>query len=156
MKIETTRFGTMDIDDQAIISVPGGLIGFPDQERYILIRHQPESPFFWFQAIHRADLAFVIVDPLLFKSDYAVPLPQMVLTSLQAQHANELSIYVIVTIPQGQPETMTANLLGPLVINTRTRLARQLVLDEKHYSHRHPLLSAKDRKKNQAQNHHRP
>jgi flagellar assembly factor FliW len=60
---------------------------------------------------------------------------------LEAASKEEISIFVIVTIPPGEPENMTANLLGPLVVNTQTRLARQLVLDERRYSHRYPILA---------------
>jgi len=58
VKIRTTRFGEIEVEDEAVISVPGGLIGFSDQERYVIIEHKPESPFFWFQAVDRPDLAF--------------------------------------------------------------------------------------------------
>ncbi|MEW6263494.1 MAG: flagellar assembly protein FliW [Thermodesulfobacteriota bacterium] len=141
MKIRTTRFGEMDIDPEATISTPGGLIGFPNEERYVLIRHSPDSPFFWFQAVDNPDLAFVIIDPALFKPDYQVPLPEALISALKADSPEEISVFVIVTIPRQDPQTMTANLLGPLVINTQARLGRQIVLDERQYSHRHPIMA---------------
>lgn len=144
MKILTSRFGEVEVDLQAVINVAGGLIGFPDQKRYVIIRHKPESPFFWFQSTDRPELAFVIVDPLLFKPDYEVPLPELVLDELGAAGLEEIGVYVIVTIPPGRPQDMTANLLGPLVVNTKSRLARQLVLDEKAYSYQHPILTPGD------------
>ena len=140
MKIETSRFGEMEIDEKSIISVPGGLIGFPEQEQYVLIRHHPDSPFYWFQAVGNPELAFVIVDPAVFKPDYKFPTPKILLEALKAETPNDLSTFVIVTIPQGDPQGMTANLLGPVVVNTESRLARQLVLDDKHYSHRYPIM----------------
>lgn len=142
LKILTSRFGVLELDEGAFISVPGGLIGFPECQRYVIIQHKPESPFYWFQAVDREDLAFVIVDPALFKPDYHVPLAGALLSDLKADGRDELAFYVIVTIPQGQPQAMTANLLGPLVVNTRTRLARQLVLDDQKFSHRHPIMAA--------------
>ena len=141
MKVSTSRFGNIDVDDSAVITMLGGLIGFPQQIRYVVIRHNPESPFYWLQAVDDPDLAFVIVDPLVFKPDYQVPTNKEVLESLKAASAGDISFFVIVTIPPGNPEGMTANLLGPLVFNTQTRLARQLVLDERRYSHRYPILS---------------
>lgn len=141
MQIQTSRFGLLDIDDQSIISIPGGLIGFPRHEQYVIIRHKPESPFYWFQATDREDLAFALVDPLLFKPDYQVPLSKPLMSELQADKPEDLGIFVIITIPPGRPEAMTANLLGPLIINIQKRLARQVVLDEQQYSHRHPIMS---------------
>jgi flagellar assembly factor FliW len=141
VKIETTRFGPLDIDETTIIRIPGGLIGFPEHERFILLRHNPESPFYWFQSVDQSDLAFVIVDPHVFKPDYRIPLNQSVLAMMNAGSDQEISTFVIVTIPRGNPQGMTANLLGPLVINTGSRLAKQLVLDDRQYSHRHPIMS---------------
>lgn len=141
MKVSTSRFGNIEVDDSAIITMLGGLIGFPQQDRYVIIRHNPDSPFFWLQAVDDADLAFVIVDPLVFKPDYQVPANKEVLESLNAASPKEISYFVIVTIPPGDPENMTANLLGPLVVNTQARLARQLVLDERRYSHRYAILA---------------
>ncbi|MDY6850663.1 MAG: flagellar assembly protein FliW [Thermodesulfobacteriota bacterium] len=154
MKIPTSRFGQVEIDPQAIISMPRGLIGFPEQKRYIILRHNPESPFFWFQAVDAPDLAFVIVDPLIFKPDYDVPLPKPLLADLKAVKPEDLGIYVIVTIPTGHPEKMTANLLGPLLINTASRLARQLVLDKSRYSHRFAILAGQGPDEDQTEEKH--
>jgi len=151
LKVLTSRFGELEIDPQTVIEVPRGLIGFPDQKRYVIIQHKPRSPFYWFQALEAPDLAFVIVDPLAFKPDYQAPLSKSVLEELKAERAEEVSVYVIITIPPGHPEKMTANLLGPLVINSQTRLARQLVLDENQYSHQYPVVPPKDRPKEAGQ-----
>lgn len=145
MEITTTRFGIVNVDEGSVLRVPGGIIGFSDQQRYVIIEHKPGSPFYWFQALDRPELAFVIIDPLLFKPDYEVPLSTALLGELQVEDPAEVSIYVIVTIPQGRPREMTANLIGPLVINTRARVARQIVLDDEAYSLRHPLMNAAGR-----------
>lgn len=140
MKITTSRFGEIDIDSQSIISFPGGLIGFPDEEQYVIIRHNPESPFYWLQATEKPDLAFVLVDPVVFKPDYEFHIPKLIFEHLEVDSSEDLGTYVIVTVPPGKPEEMTANLLGPILINTKSKLARQIVLDENLFSHRHPML----------------
>jgi flagellar assembly factor FliW len=142
LQIETSRFGTIDVDESSVVDMAGGLIGFPEEEKYVLIRHNPESPFYWLQAVHDPDLAFVIVDPRMFKPDFDVPVGKKLLSEMKVDRKEELGLFVIVTIPRDNPENMTANLLGPLIINSEARLARQLVLDEKHYSHRFPILKA--------------
>lgn len=118
----------------------GGLIGFPEFESYILIQHRPDSPFYWLQAIDNGELAFVVVDPTVFEPSYNVPISKPILESLKAGSRDELSLFAIVTIPQGKPDEMTANLLGPVVLNTDAKLARQLVLDDRNYSHRSPIF----------------
>ena len=143
MKIQTSRFGEIQVDAESVLSMPGGLIGFPKQESYVLIRHSQDSPFYWLQAVDDPELAFVIVDPAVFRPDYSVSFSPGLLRLMKADSPDELSIFVIVTIPQGRPEEMTANLLGPVAINTATRMARQLVLDEKNYSHQYPIMKTR-------------
>jgi flagellar assembly factor FliW len=60
---------------------------------------------------------------------------------LEAGVAGDLSLFAIVTIPVGNPMGLTANLLGPVALNPVRRLARQLVLDDRLYSHRHPVMA---------------
>ncbi len=142
MKIQTTRFGEVEVEDQSIILVKGGIIGFARYEQYMIIEHKSESPFFWLQAVDSPDLAFVIVDPCLFMPDYNLTLSEPLLADLKAQESQEVAVHVLVTIPHGRPQEMTANLLGPLVINTQAKLARQIIVDDERYSHRHPVISA--------------
>ncbi|MEE9516362.1 MAG: flagellar assembly protein FliW [Candidatus Adiutricales bacterium] len=142
LKIQTTRFGEVEVEDQSIILVQGGIIGFARYERYMIIEHKSESPFFWLQAVDSPDLAFVIVDPCLFMPDYNLALSEPILADLKAQESQEVAVHVLVTIPHGRPQEMTANLLGPLVINTQAKLARQIIVDDERYSHRHPIISA--------------
>ncbi len=142
LKIQTTRFGEVEVEDQSIILVQGGIIGFARYERYMIIEHKSESPFFWLQAVDSPDLAFVIVDPCLFMPDYNLTLSEPILADLKAQESQEVAVHVLVTIPHGRPQEMTANLLGPLVINTQAKLARQIIVDDERYSHRHPIISA--------------
>jgi flagellar assembly factor FliW len=142
LKIQTTRFGEVEVEDQSIILVQGGIIGFARYERYMIIEHKSESPFFWLQAVDSPDLAFVIVDPCLFMPDFNLTLSEPILADLKAQKSQEVAVHVLVTIPHGRPQEMTANLLGPLVINTQAKLARQIIVDDERYSHRHPIISA--------------
>jgi flagellar assembly factor FliW len=140
LKILTSRFGEIEVEDSAVVDMPAGVIGFPGRQRYVIIRHNPESPFYWFQSVDESDLAFVIVDPKVFMPDFEVPMPKSLLEAIGAESPDQVSIFVIITIPEGHPEAMTANMLGPVVVNPEARLARQIVLDDRRYSHRHPIL----------------
>ena len=70
MKIETSRFGTLDLAEDNIIHLPSGLFGFPDDKRYTLLEHKKGSPFVWLQSVDKGALAFVLIDPLLVTPDY--------------------------------------------------------------------------------------
>jgi flagellar assembly factor FliW len=141
IKINTKRFGEMEFSEESVVRVLGGLIGLGGLENYVIIRYQDGSPFYWLQCVDDPDLALVMVNPLVFKPDYAPPLPPGLVEELEAGGAGELSLFVIVTIPAGNPMGLTANLLGPVAVNPVRRLARQLVLDDRLYSHRHPVMA---------------
>ncbi len=142
MKIETTRFGTVDVPAEKIITMSHGLLGFPDKRRFCIFQQKEGSPFFWYQSLDDAALAFVITDPWLFKPDYQVDLELAIRAMAWDGKADQLPLecYVIVTIPRGAPERMTANLMGPVVLNPNTREAVQIVLSNETYSHQYPLL----------------
>jgi len=139
MDIQTTRFGRISLDEDRIIHMKRGLIGFADKQRYAVISPRPSSALHWYQSIDDPALAFVITSPRLFVPQYRIHFGEGVLEALGTSNPDELDIYVLVTIPPGRPEEMTANLIGPLVVNSRARLAEQLIVDDSSYSHKHPL-----------------
>jgi flagellar assembly factor FliW len=138
--VNTTRFGDVQVDAAKIITLPRGIIGFPDDKQYVLLKHQPESPLFWLQSVTNPELAFVVVMPGLFKPDYRVPVGPPLLEALGARSLEEIQVYVLVTVPQGHPEKMTANLKGPLLVNSGSRLGQQVVVDDPDYPVKYPLI----------------
>jgi len=66
-------------------------------------------------------------------------LSEDILADLGIEDPEDMVVYVIMTIPHGRPQDMTANLLGPLIINTKSRIVRQIILDDSEYSHRYPI-----------------
>jgi flagellar assembly factor FliW len=145
LKIETTRFGQISIQTEKIIQMPHGIPGFPDQRQFIIFEHRHDSPFLWYQSVDEPALAFVITDPFLFKPEYDVDIPKILkdLSWDPEPQPDQVQLYVIVNIPKGNPEEMTANLMGPILLNQTTREAVQVVLTDGNYSHRVPLLAEK-------------
>src|SRR5687768_15135601 len=74
IEIQSTRFGTLVVDDGRIINFPNGLLGFPDHKRFALIQTGEENYFFWLQSVDEPNLAFVVTDPAIFFKGYDVPL----------------------------------------------------------------------------------
>ena len=137
MIIETSRFGGIEVDDQRFLNFPKGLLGFPNDREYALIQTGENSPFYWMQAVHRPELAFVVCDPRMFIHDYRVGIKADDLTQIGLGDTNGSQVFVIVNKAD---DTLTANLQGPLVINVATRVGKQLVLSDKRYATRHPLM----------------
>mgnify|MGYP001243309066 FL=1 len=140
MKAYTTRFGEIEISEETIISFPNGILGFPDQTNYALINTDDNSPLKWLQSLEDPTLAFVVTNPNLFKPDYMVDAYRKDLAEINVQNEEEVLVLVIVTVPK-DPSKMTANLKGPILINTQNRLAKQLVIDNNEYEIRFRLLS---------------
>jgi flagellar assembly factor FliW len=140
LEIETLRFGKIAIQEGKVITFPRGILGFAKNKQYILFPHSEGSPFFWLQSMEDGDLAFVVMNPQLVKSDYSIDIDENILGELDVKEQSELEVVCIVTIPRNDPKRMTINLLGPIIINTQSRCAVQVICDSQSYSHRHPVI----------------
>lgn len=139
MKIQTTRFGEVEVEDNQIVTMPEGVIGFEDCKKYALLDHSPESPFKWFQSVEVSDLAFVVMDPFPFVPDYRVDLKKSDLAFLDADDPSQTLTLVFISIKRDS-SSVTANLLGPVVINLRNFIGKQLVLSDTPYSSNYDIL----------------
>jgi len=137
MKIETTRFGHVEVDPQRIITLPKGMLGFPDHRRFALIATSADSPFYWLQSVDEPALAFVVSDPALFLPEYRITLKGDDQEQLGVIDAGEVTVLVVCNKVD---DLLTGNLQGPIAVNPVTRVGKQLVLSEKRWSTRHPLL----------------
>lgn len=141
MNVVSTRFGALNVPAEAVLTFPSGLLGFPDWTRYVILDHDTDAPFKWLHCVEEASLAFVVIDPALFNENYQVTISQEARFEVEGNETDELILAVILTIPSDDPSAVTANLRGPLLMNPRTRLCKQLVLTE-DYPTRYPVFSA--------------
>jgi flagellar assembly factor FliW len=137
MDIQSTRFGKLEVNEQRIMNFPRGLLGFPGHRRFALIQTGEENYFFWLQSADDPSLAFVVTDPSIFFKDYEVPIREETQAELQLTDAAQGQVFVICN---KVGDWLTGNLLGPLVVNAQNRLAAQIVLTEKKWTTRQPLL----------------
>jgi len=137
MDIQTTRFGTLTVEDERIMTFDDGLLGFPECRRFALIQTGEENYFFWLQSTDDPNLAFVIADPSIFFRDYAVPVREETQAAIDLEDVAHAQAFVICN---KVGEWLTGNLLGPLVINVRNRRGTQVVLTDKKWTTRQPLL----------------
>ena len=133
--LHSERFGDFEVPADRVLNFPEGLIGFREARRFVLLEPtRPGSPFRCLLSLDVPDLSFVVCDPTALWPGYAADLPPPPDGSAEAQAA-----LAIVTVPQNASE-MTANLMAPLVLDSRTRTGRQTVLDTGRYSTRHHIL----------------
>ena len=141
MKVKTSRFGEIEVNPERLITLTAPFLGFSESLRFVLRPHKPDSPFMWLQAVDNPDLAFVVIQAAMIMPDYKPGIAGFIKKELQIVSASEMDILLILTIPDGKPREMTANLLGPVMINTKKRLARQVLLDPAKYDPCQPVFS---------------
>lgn len=139
INVTTTRFGEIEIEETEVITLPNGLIGFPELKKYVLLDHDKESPFKWLQSIDDGTIAFVLINPLLFKPDYSVEVTETEVSELDLKKEEDAVISVIITMPSN-PQNMTANLKAPLIFNLQNRNGKQVILNNSEYTTRHNII----------------
>lgn len=140
MELTTKHFGKIQVNESEIINFIDGLPGFENEKSFIIISNPDNKvPFKWLQSVENSDLVFVIINPFLFKPDYEFDIPEHVLEKLKIIAEEDIAVYSIVVVPDNI-EKMTANLLGPVIINTKEKLGKQIVLDDNRYTTKHYIL----------------
>lgn len=141
MNIETTRFGTVSVDDDRVIDLPSGLLGFSSYRRWVLLQPDEEGIFFWLQSVDRPELAFVVTDPTIWLSGYEATIRREQMEELGLASFNDAQVLVIVNRYGAK---LTANLQGPLVVNVRNRNGMQLVLADSRWTTRHEIVQLEE------------
>jgi flagellar assembly factor FliW len=140
MRVETSRFGVLEVKEDQIVELPEGMIGFSDKKRYTVHEHKPGNMFKWFQSVEDGTLAFLVVEPKEFMPSYRPAMPKSDAEAIKLSKEEDAVLYVTVVVPKDNPAKMSANLLGPIVINQKMRLGRQVVLSAEDYSACHNIL----------------
>ncbi|KPJ49501.1 MAG: hypothetical protein AMJ41_02845 [candidate division Zixibacteria bacterium DG_27] len=139
-QVVTPRFGRIEFTEQEILTATVGLFAFEDLKQFLLLSFPGMEPFHCLQSIEKPEVAFALLDPRVLLPEYKADIPQEVVEELQIENLDKLKDFVIVTIPSGKPEKMTANLLAPIVINLDSRKLKQVVLAAPEYRTRHSIL----------------
>ena len=140
MILETRNFGEIMIEEDKILTFNEGIPGFDDLTKYIIIHSPDESmPFQWLQSIEEGELAFVIINPFTFKTDYDFKIPEHIVKKLDIKSPKDINVFNIVNIPE-DINKMTANLQAPIIINRKNNRAKQVILDNPEYRTKHYII----------------
>lgn len=139
MTIETKLFGKIEVDDDKLISFPQGIIGFPDLKEFMLI-HDGENAgsIRWMQSVQEPAFAMPVVDPLAIIPEYNPDIEDELLKPLGGITPENMLVLVTITVPK-EIENMTVNLKGPIIINSETLKAAQLIIDDDKYQVKFPI-----------------
>ena len=144
MKVKTTRFGELQVNEKDIINFPEGLLGFENNKKFFVVDPGDATLILWLQALDDEKIAFPIIEPKIFKPDYIAKLMPADMRSIEIENITDTRIYTILTIPANVTE-MSANLKAPIVINNTKKVAKQIVLQDSKLSVTHEMY--KDLKK---------
>jgi flagellar assembly factor FliW len=122
-----------------IIFFPAGIPGFEKNKDFILAQVPEYVPFEWLVCVDGSRLRFAIINPLLFRPDYAPAMAKEQLENLAIEKPEDVLLYSIVTIGNN-PMNSTANLVGPVVINKTKRIGKQIIIEDERYSTQEPVL----------------
>ena len=138
--ISSTRFGEIEIDKSLLFEFVAPIIGYNEHKKFVLVDNSPDSPFKWLQSVEDPELAFPITLCSYFNIDYVFTIEDADADLLGLEKAEDVMAINIVNIPHDCPQDATANLLAPLVVNTQTNSAMQIILKNKDYKVKHPLF----------------
>ena len=143
MKVASSRFGTLDATEDEVVTLDGGLLGFPDATLFVRVPVDDAEGWLWLQSTTDRELAFLAIVPFRFFPDYDIELADADVDVLELDDPSDAEVLALVTVrhnESGGISAVTANLLGPLVINRRTGLGRQVVLSDSQHSTREPVV----------------
>jgi flagellar assembly factor FliW len=138
MKVMTKAFGEIEVSEKQRISFKEGIFGFEDISSFILIDAEEGSPFYWLQAEHMPEIAFVMINPYMF-TEYVLDMEPEDLKELDISDDEDILIFCIVTVAD-DPSDITVNLLGPVIINRKTHIGKQIISLNEKYQTKHPLF----------------
>ena len=136
MLVESERLGPLEVDEASVIEVPAGLIGFPQLRRFALVAAEETGVYSWLQSLDDPTVSFLSVVPAAFFPDYEPTIGDEDCIAIGLSDPADAQLLCLVTATD---DGVTANLLGPVLLDVRTRLARQVVLTDTDHTTRDPI-----------------
>lgn len=139
MKIVTRDFGEIEIDDNTVINIPNGILGFEESKRYTLISPLGEDTFpMWLQSVDGVQPCFVVYDPMLIYPNYSFEITDEEQALLKISEGTPYRCLTVAIVPDDYRQT-TINLRCPIVLNTRDNIAAQVILED--YDFKYPVYT---------------
>lgn len=140
MKVNTKKFGEIDLADDKLIHFPNGIVGFPDLTDFALIHdgEKEDGPIRWLQSMQEPGFAMPVIDPLFVMPDYNPIVEEELLKDIELDSEGDLFVLVTLTVPK-EIKRMSTNLKAPFVINIRNRKACQIIVEDDRYEVKFPV-----------------
>lgn len=142
-KINTLRFGELEIEEQDVVRFADGIPAFEDEHEFVVLPYEEGTPYMFLQSMATPELAFLMTDPFVFFPDYSFELDDENMEKLAINSMDDVLVCTLISVPRSGVADMTTNLLAPVVINRHTMQARQIVLEKTQYTTKHRLFPEK-------------
>lgn len=151
MVTKTRFFGEVEIDDEKILTLDHGIMGFEDSKKWTIlydIEKGTEGVISWFQSLDFPELALPIISPYAVADSYSPIVEDELLKPLGEFKDEDLLIFLILTIPSENPKLTTANFRAPLIINPVNKKGIQVIVNNEDYPVRYKIADALEAMKN--------
>jgi flagellar assembly factor FliW len=136
--VHSDLLGDLRVGPTDLLTFPAGMLGFPECRRFALLRGGRDG-LFWLQSVEYSALVFLLVDPFSIEANYTFDLQPSQIAELGPGESSDIGLLAVVTLPADRGGLPTVNLQGPLVINFKTRCAKQVVSGDDQHAVRRPL-----------------
>ena len=127
MRIDTTRFGLLEMEEDVFIHFPWGIPGFEKLKRFVLLEHA-QGPFQWLQAVDEPTVAFVVCPPEILGFSYLVPEDRG--KTIDLEKWDDLLVLIMVSFDR-KDTVLRPHVRGPLLFNSLSRQAYQWTIDSR-------------------------
>lgn len=131
--------GEMNYEEKNVITFNKGIPGFNDLKKFILLDLHEYEPFKLLQSLEDEEISLIVTSPHEFFEDYEIKLSEETIKNLKIESSEQVSIVTTVTL-NSDPNKITTNLQGPIIINTYNNFGEQIILDDSKYKVKSPLI----------------
>ncbi len=130
MTVDTRDFGSIELNENAVVEFRAPIFGFDGLRRFVLLSDDKAGPgLMWLQSLEDKEVCFILLDPMEIGIEYAPEISGETVELLQLDDAP--IIRVIAVVPQDFKDT-TVNLKSPIVINKKNQWAAQTILEAEY------------------------
>lgn len=140
MKIQTSRFGEVEVKEEDCFEIVIPILGYSSEKKFVLLEHKAQSNFRWLQSVKTPDLAFAVTMAGFFGIEYSFELPDEPQECLGIEKAEDILTLNIVVIPHENPRAATINLAAPLIFNINNHKGGQIILNDPKFEIDCPLI----------------
>ena len=125
--------------EEDVITFEDGIPGFENNKKFVIIRNENYAPFEWLVCVDGTKLRFAMLNPMVAYPEYSPNISRAQVDGLNLQNAEDILMYSFVTV-SANPTESTLNLMAPIIINTKGKVGRQIILENSQYSTREPVM----------------